>query len=62
MMAYAVTKIHRIKMLQSHNKQYGGKGVDLLTCDLNGPKDNFLSEKSHVLLTLIRKFHFTKEK
>ncbi len=56
--AYAVAKIHGIKLLQSYNKQYGFKGVALMPCNLYGPKDNFHPENSHVIPALIRRFHF----
>ena len=55
--AYAVAKIHGIKMLQSYHKQYGMKGVSLMPCNLYGPGDNYHSENSHVIPALINKFH-----
>ena len=58
--AYAVAKIHGIKMLQAYNKQYGSKGVALMPCNLYGPNDNYHPENSHVIPALIRKFHEAK--
>lgn len=58
--AYAVAKIHGIKMLQSYHKQYGMKGVSLMPCNLYGPGDNYHSENSHVIPALINKFHKSK--
>ena len=58
--AYAIAKIHGIKMLQSYNKQYGFKGLALMPCNLYGPNDNYHPENSHVIPALIRKFHETK--
>ena len=58
--AYAIAKIHGIKMLQAYNKQYGFKGVSLMPCNLYGPNDNYHPENSHVIPALIRKFHEAK--
>ena len=55
--AYAIAKIHGIKLLKAYNKQYGLKGVSLMPCNLYGPNDNFHPENSHVIPALIRKFH-----
>ena len=56
--AYAIAKIHGIKMLEAYHKQYGFKGVSLMPCNLYGPGDNFHPENSHVIPGLIRRFHF----
>ena len=58
--AYAIAKIHGIKMLKAYNKQYGFKGVSLMPCNLYGPNDNYHPENSHVIPALIRKFHEAK--
>ena len=58
--AYAIAKIHGIKMLQAYNKQYGFKGLALMPCNLYGPNDNYHPENSHVIPALIRKFHEAK--
>ncbi len=58
--AYAIAKIHGIKLLQAYNKQYGFKGLALMPCNLYGPKDNYHPENSHVIPGLIRKFHEAK--
>ena len=58
--AYAVAKIHGIKMLQAYHKQYGFKGVSIMPCNLYGPRDNFHPENSHVIPALIRRFHEAK--
>tara|TARA_Y100001968_G_scaffold100812_1_gene90749 strand:+ start:24424 stop:25347 length:924 start_codon:yes stop_codon:yes gene_type:complete len=57
--AYAIAKIHGIKMLQAYNKQYGLKGVALMPCNLYGPNDNYHPENSHVIPGLIRRFHYS---
>ena len=58
--AYAIAKIHGIKMLQAYNKQYGMKGLALMPCNLYGPNDNYHLENSHVIPALIRKFNEAK--
>ena len=60
--AYAISKIHGIKLLKSYNKQYGLKGISLMPCNLYGPNDNFHTENSHVIPALIKKFHQASEK
>ena len=55
--AYAIAKIHGIKMLQSYHKQYGFKGVSLMPSNLYGPGDNFHPENGHVIPALIQKFN-----
>ena len=55
--AYAVAKIHGIKMLQAYNKQYGFKGVSLMPSNLYGPGDNFHPENGHVIPALMQKFN-----
>tara|TARA_R100000278_G_scaffold54758_1_gene45585 strand:- start:8 stop:937 length:930 start_codon:yes stop_codon:yes gene_type:complete len=58
--AYAIAKIHGIKMLQMYNKQYGLKGVSIMPCNLYGINDNFHPDNSHVIPGLIRRFHEAK--
>ena len=55
--AYAISKIHGIKLLKAYRKQYRLKGISLMPCNLYGPNDNFHVENSHVIPSLIRKFH-----
>ena len=59
--AYAIAKIHGIKMLESYNKQYGFKGVSLMPCNLYGPNDNFHPDNGHVIPALMTKFNNTTE-
>jgi GDP-L-fucose synthase len=58
---YAVAKIAGIELCYSYNVQYGTKYLALIPVNLFGPKDNFHPENSHVLPSLIRKFHLAKE-
>lgn len=54
---YAVAKIAGIKLCQAYNKQYGCNYISAMPTNLYGPGDNFNKETSHVLPSLIRKFH-----
>lgn len=57
---YAIAKIAGIKMCQSYSQQYGVSYISLIPATIYGPKDDFDLEKSHVLSSLIRKFHEAK--
>jgi GDP-L-fucose synthase len=58
--AYAIAKIAGIEMCRSFRKQYGLKSVCLMPTNLYGPGDNFDLNSSHVLPSMIRKFHEAK--
>ena len=58
--AYALAKIAGIKMCESYNKQYGTKYISVMPTNLYGINDNFDLESSHVLPSLLRKFHEAK--
>jgi len=57
---YAVAKIAGIEMCWAYNRQYGTKFIPVMPTNLYGPNDNFDPETSHVLPSLIRKFHEAK--
>ena len=61
---YAVAKIAGIKMCESYNRQYGkSHGVDyrsVMPTNLYGPGDNYHPENSHVIPSLIYRFHKAK--
>lgn len=61
---YAVAKIAGIKMCESYNRQYGvSHGIDyrsVMPTNLYGPGDNYHPENSHVIPSLIRRFHEAK--
>ena len=54
---YAIAKIAGIKLVESAHIQFGKKWVSLMPTNLYGPGDNFDLETSHVLPSLVRKFH-----
>ena len=59
---YAIAKISGVKLCQAIRKQYNRDFISLMPTNLYGPFDNFDLKTSHVLPSLIRKFHEAKEK
>jgi len=57
---YAIAKIAGIKMIESLRNQFNRDYVSLMPTNLYGPHDNFDLKTSHVLPSLIRKFHDAK--
>jgi GDP-L-fucose synthase len=55
--AYAVAKIAGVEMCHAYNRQYGTRYVCVMPTNLYGTADNFDLETSHVLPSMIRKFH-----
>jgi GDP-L-fucose synthase len=55
--AYAVAKIAGVEMCHAYNRQHGTKYLCLMPSNLYGSADNFDLETSHVLPSMIRKFH-----
>lgn len=58
--AYAIAKIHGIKMCEAYYKQHGFKSVCVMPSNLYGPNDNFHSVNGHVIPAMIQKFHNNK--
>ena len=58
--AEPIAKITGIKLCESYNRQYGTNYRSIMPTNLYGPNDNFHPENSHVVPSLIRKFHFAK--
>ena len=57
---YAIAKIAGIKMCESYNRQYGRDYRCVMPTNLYGPGDNYHPEHSHVVPSLIRRFHEAK--
>jgi GDP-L-fucose synthase len=61
---YAIAKIAGIKMCESYNRQYGeSHNIDyrsIMPTNLYGPGDNYHPENSHVIPSLIYRFHEAK--
>lgn len=60
--AYAVAKIAGINMCQSYRIQYGSNFISVMPTNIYGPGDHFDPERSHVIPSLLRRFHEAKEK
>ena len=58
--AYAIAKIAGIKMCNAYRQQYGFNAISLMPTNLYGINDNFDSEHSHVIPSLIHRFHQAK--
>ncbi len=58
---YAVAKIAGMKMCQSYCRQYGVDYISLIPATIYGPNDDFELESSHVIPSLIKRFHEAKE-
>ena len=57
---YAISKIAGIKLCASLKTQYGFDAISLMPTNLYGPGDNYHSSNSHVMPSLIKKFHDAK--
>lgn len=57
---YALAKIMGIKMCEMYNRQYGTNFVAIMPPNLYGENDHFDLKNSHVLQSLLRKFHEAK--
>lgn len=54
---YAIAKIAGIKLCESYNRQYSRDYRSVMPTNLYGPNDNFHLENSHVIPSLLRRFH-----
>lgn len=57
---YAIAKIAGIKLCESYKSQYNDNFISVMPCNLYGINDHYDLKTSHVLPTLIRKFHEAK--
>jgi GDP-L-fucose synthase len=57
---YAIAKIAGLKLCESYNRQYGTDFRSVMPTNLYGINDNFHRENSHVIPSLIRRFHEAK--
>jgi len=58
---YAIAKIAGIKLCQALNFQHNFNSISLMPTNLYGPGDNYHPMNSHVMPSLIRKFHEGKK-
>ena len=59
---YAIAKIAGIKMCESYNRQYNVDYRCVMPTNLYGANDNFHPQNSHVIPTMMRRFHEAKVK
>jgi len=59
--AYAIAKIAGLKMCQFYRQQYGVLFHSAMPTNLYGPGDNYHPENSHVMPSLIQRFHDAKQ-
>lgn len=57
---YAIAKIAGIKTCEAYRQQYGFTAISIMPSNLYGPGDNFDLQTSHVLPSLMRRFHEAK--
>ena len=57
---YAIAKIAGIKLCDAYRDQYNCNFISVMPTNLYGYNDNYHTENSHVLPSLIRKFHEAK--
>jgi len=58
---YAIAKIAGIKMCEAFNRQFRTQFIAIMPTNLYGPNDNFDLTTSHVLPSMLRKFHDAKQ-
>jgi len=57
---YAIAKIMMLKLVQAYRRQHGARFISLMPTNLYGPADTFDVERSHVIPSMIAKFHQAK--
>ena len=58
--AYSIAKIAGIEMCRAYRKQYGFNAIAVMPTNIYGPNDNFTSSSSHVIPSMIMRFHQAK--
>jgi GDP-L-fucose synthase len=58
---YAIAKIAGIKLCEAYRDQYGCNFVSAMPCNIYGQGDNYGTNNTHVLPSLLRRFHEAKE-
>ena len=58
---YAIAKIAGIKLCEAYRDQYGCNFISIMPPNLYGRGDNYAKHNTHVLPSLLRRFHEAKE-
>ncbi len=61
-LSYAIAKIVGLQMCNAYNSQFNTKFISLMPSNLYGPNDKYDLKNSHVIPSLIMKFHNAKIK
>jgi GDP-L-fucose synthase len=59
---YALAKIAGVEMCWAYNRQYGTRYLAAMPTNLYGPGDNYHPTHSHVIPSLLRKFHEARQR
>lgn len=59
---HTLVKFTGIELGWSYNRQHGTRFLATMPTNLNGPGDNYHPNNSHVIPTLIRRFHEAKRR
>lgn len=57
---YSIAKLAGLKMCEAYMQQYNSNFITLMPTSLYGVNDNYHPEQSHVIPSMIRKFHLAK--
>lgn len=57
---YAIAKIAGIKLCEAYRDQYGCNFISAIPCNLFGEGDNYSQSSTHVIPSLLRRFHEAK--
>ncbi len=58
---YAIAKVAGIKLCEAYRDQYGCNFISAMPCNIYGQGDNYGTNNTHVLPSLLRRFHEAKE-
>ena len=58
---YAIAKISGIKLCEALRQQHNFDTISLMPTNLYGPGDNYHPQNSHVMASLIKKFHYASK-
>jgi len=59
---YAMAKLSGMSMCRAYNEQYQTRFISVIPTNLYGPNDNYDPDQSHLIASLIQKFHIARIK
>jgi GDP-L-fucose synthase len=57
---YAIGKIAGLKLCEYYDQQYGCNFISVMPPNIYGPRDNYMTDDSHVISALIKRIHHAK--